>query len=109
VRIRPDDDLQIKVVARLLKRVEKRISKAINDVRYAMNNFVICVGTDVTPLADQAITTARVGGKVEVDMGQTACKVPAAEPYILKSREVPPPPPNTKPSSAKSRSRILDL
>lgn len=96
VSIRPDEELPIKTITRLLKRVEQRMAKEPDDVRYSMNNFVICVGTYVAPLADQAITTARTVGKVEMDMGETACKVPDAEPYILKSRRGAPVAPKRK-------------
>ena len=48
--------------------------------------FVICCGTYVAPLADHALTVARKIGTVTVDMGDTACQVPEAEAYILKSR-----------------------
>lgn len=51
-----------------------------------MNNFIICCGTYVAPLADKAVAAARKVGTVEVDMGQTDCQVPDAESYILKSR-----------------------
>lgn len=69
-----------------LERVITDMPSAFDDVRYLMNNFVICVGTYVAPIAETALTTARTLGQVEIDLGQTACKVPAAEPYILKSR-----------------------
>ena len=36
------------------------------------------------PLTDLAIETARKIGKVSVDMGGTACKVPLAADYIKK-------------------------
>ena len=49
-----------------------------------MNNFVIAVGCYVAPLTEAAKQTAEKIGKVEVDMGDTACKVPDAVPYIEK-------------------------
>jgi hypothetical protein len=49
-----------------------------------MNGFVIGVGSYVTPLAARAKAAARAIGKVEVDMGGTACKVPNALEYIAK-------------------------
>lgn len=86
VSVIPDDKLPVKQLEALLTRVVKTIGAAPNWVRYAMNNFVICCGTYVAPLGDKAIAAARRMGRVEVDMGQTDCKVPDAEPYILKSR-----------------------
>jgi 3-methyladenine DNA glycosylase AlkD len=82
----PDADLPIAAYGKLLDRVAKTIHSTPDGVRYQMNNFVIMVGTYVAPLADKAIATARKFGKVEVDMGDTACQVPDAESYIVKSR-----------------------
>ena len=69
---------------------------ATDDVRYTMNNFIICVGTYVVALGEAAIATARTLGKVEIDMGQTACKVPDAEPNITKCRRGKPVAPKRK-------------
>jgi 3-methyladenine DNA glycosylase AlkD len=82
----PDDKLPIKQISSLLDRVVKTIKSAPNRVRYVMNSFVISCGTYVAPLAEKAIEAARKIGKVEVDMGDTACEVPDAESYIIKSR-----------------------
>ncbi len=82
----PDEKLPVKQLSALLDRVAKTMPTADNDVRYAMNSFVISCGTYVAALGDKAIATARKLGKVEVDMGDTDCKVPDAESYILKSR-----------------------
>lgn len=82
----PDEKLSVKQLGALLDRIVKTLKSSPNRVRYVMNNFVICCGTYVAPLADKAIDTARRLGKVEVDMGDTACQVPDAENYIFKSR-----------------------
>lgn len=82
----PDEKLPVKQFGALLDRVAKTIHSAENRTRYAMNGFVISCGTYIAPLADKAIATARKIGKVDVDMGDTECKVPAAESYILKCR-----------------------
>jgi 3-methyladenine DNA glycosylase AlkD len=82
-----DDRLQVDQFENLLERCKKSIDDAQNRVRYAMNNFVICVGTYVAPLAEKALAIARDIGVVEVELGNTACKVPLAEEYILKSRK----------------------
>ena len=86
VATRADDELPIKQIALLLDRIVKTIKSAPNRVRYVMNGFVISCGTYVAPLADKAIEAARKIGRVEVDMGDTACEVPDAEGYIIKSR-----------------------
>jgi 3-methyladenine DNA glycosylase AlkD len=82
----PDDSLPIPEFRALLDRCQKSIQSAPNRVRYAMNNFVISAGTYVVPLADAAIATAQKMGVVEVDMGDTDCKIPDAESYIQKCR-----------------------
>lgn len=82
----PDDALPIPALSELLDRVAATISAAPNRVRYAMNNFVISVGTYVAPLADAAMAVARRMGAVEVDMGDTDCQVPEAASYIIKCR-----------------------
>jgi 3-methyladenine DNA glycosylase AlkD len=82
----PDETLPVKKFAALLDRVAKTISTAPDDVRLAMNMFIIAVGTYVAPLGESALKTARQIGRVEADMGDTACKIPDAEPYILKCR-----------------------
>lgn len=79
-----DDDLDLDEIKALLKRIEKEIDGASSRVRYCMNGFVISVGTYVTSLSKEAKATAKKLGKVEVDMGGTACKVPNAIDYIAK-------------------------
>ncbi len=49
-----------------------------------MNGFVISVGGYVKPLSAKAKSTAKKIGKVSVEMGETACKVPLAIDYIAK-------------------------
>ena len=49
-----------------------------------MNNFIIAVGGSVPELTDEAILTAAAIGPVQVNMGNTACKVPPAADYIRK-------------------------
>lgn len=96
VMTRADADLPIQTIANLLDRVAKTLTSSANRVRYAMNNFVICCGTYVAPLGDEAIATARMLGKVNVEMGSTDCKVPDAESYIIKSRRGAPVAPKRK-------------
>ncbi|MES2765540.1 MAG: DNA alkylation repair protein [Bacteroidota bacterium] len=85
VALRDDNELDIDALNTLLKRVEAEIHFAQNRVRYTMNGFVISVGTYVEPLREIAIDTAEKIGIVSVNMGNTACKVPLASDYILKS------------------------
>lgn len=82
--LKPDAELDLGEIGGLLDRVAEGIHDAPNRVRYCMNGFVIAVGTYVAPLLDMAKAVAARIGKVHVDMGGTACKVPAAGPYIEK-------------------------
>ena len=84
VGIKDDAELDLAALKRLLRRVQKTLLKEPNRVRYAMNGFVIAVGTYVQPLTDVALQTAQNIGEVSVDLGDTACKVPYAPAYIEK-------------------------
>ncbi len=84
VSVRPDAELDLAEIEGLLKRVAKEIGKAPNRVKYCMNGFVIAVGGAVKPLLAKAKAAAKALGKVEVDMGDTACKVPPALATIEK-------------------------
>lgn len=92
----PDERLPVKPFSALLDRVVKTLRASPDDVRSAMNGFVIAVGTYVAPLGEQAIATARKVGRVDVDVGDTDCKVPEAEAYILKCRRGAPIAPKRK-------------
>lgn len=85
VAINPDDQLDLTEIQTLLSRIPKALPKAENRVRNAMNAFVLAVGCYVAPLTENAKTTAKAIGKVQVDMGNTACKVPDALKYIEKA------------------------
>ena len=87
VALKPDDELDIKKLKSLLSRVEKEIHAAPNRVRYNMNTFVISIGAYVSALTADAVKTANKIGTVTVDMGGTACKVPAAADYIAKIKD----------------------
>lgn len=93
---KPDADLPVAAYGKLLDRVAQTIHGAPDSVRYQMNNFVIMVGTYVAPLGAKAIATARKMGPVTVDMGDTDCKVPEAESYIIKCRRGAPVAPKRK-------------
>jgi 3-methyladenine DNA glycosylase AlkD len=86
ISMKPDNELDIATIKKLLKRIEKEIHKAPNRVRYTMNNFVIIVGSYVKELSETAIETGKKIGDVTVDVGNTACKVPFAPDYISKAK-----------------------
>lgn len=80
----PDEELDLAEIKSLLETIESEIDSAPNRVRYTMNGFVIAVGSYVQALSKEAKATAKKLGKVDVDMGGTACKVPLATEYIAK-------------------------
>ena len=84
IAMKPDNELDIATIKKLLQRIVKEIHSAPNRVRYTMNGFVIGVGGYIKELTKDAIDIAKKIGEVYVDMGGTACKVPAAFDYIKK-------------------------
>jgi len=84
VAIKLDKELDVKTYEKLLKRVEKEIGTAPNRVRYTMNGFVIAIGSYIASLTDKAKAVAKKIGKVEVNVGETNCRVPLATEYIEK-------------------------
>jgi 3-methyladenine DNA glycosylase AlkD len=87
VAIKDDAELDVAELKKLLQRVEKTIHKSPNRVRYAMNGFVISLGSYVSSLTDAALKAAAKIGKVTVDVGETECKVPDAAAYIKKVKD----------------------
>jgi 3-methyladenine DNA glycosylase AlkD len=87
VAITEDAALDLAELKKLLGRVQKTIHQQPNRVRYAMNCFVIAVGSYVQGLTELALETADKVGAVTVDMGGTACKVPSAREYIQKVQQ----------------------
>lgn len=84
VSVRPDAELDLKALKRLLHRVQKEIHQAPNLVRQQMNGFVIAVGCFVAPLTAEAIQVGTQIGPVTVDVGDTDCRVPFAPDAIRK-------------------------
>jgi 3-methyladenine DNA glycosylase AlkD len=84
VALKEDAELDLAELKRLLQRVQQKIHTAPNKVRYAMNGFVIAVGSYVQSLTALARQIGEKIGPVTVDMGNTACKVPYAPEYIDK-------------------------
>ena len=83
--VKQDEELDIERYKKLLDRVESDIHGAENRVKYAMNGFVISVGTYVVELTAKALEVGAKIGVVSVDMNGTACKVPLAKDYIQKN------------------------
>jgi 3-methyladenine DNA glycosylase AlkD len=84
VAIKDDAQLDLAELKQLLARVAKTLHSQPNRVRYAMNAFIIAVGSYVKALTENALETARKVGSVSVNMGATSCKVPSAAESIKK-------------------------
>ncbi len=85
VSIKPDAQLDLVELKKLLDRVGKTIHQQPNAVRSAMNEFVIALGSYVRSLSDPAILVGKAIGTVSVELGTSACKVPFAPEYIEKA------------------------
>ena len=85
IQITPNAQLDVHEIQSLLNRIEKGISNAPNRVRYAMNGFLIMAGSQLEELHALSLDITKRIGKVEVEMGGTACAVPDAESYIEKT------------------------
>lgn len=79
-----DDQLDQKQIEKLFTRIEKEIHTAENRVRSCMNGFIIAAGSYIAALSDKAKAVAKKIGVVEINVGDTACKVPDAVTYIDK-------------------------
>jgi 3-methyladenine DNA glycosylase AlkD len=84
VATQPDEALDLAEMEALLKSIPARIKTAPNRTRAAMNTFVISVGIYIAPMMKQATACAAAIGVVEVDVGDTACKINVATDYIAK-------------------------
>lgn len=85
--IKPDNELDIAALKKLLQRVEKEIHSVSDRVRSKMNGFVIAVGTFVPALTDNAINASKKIGAVKVNTDGTACKIPDAALYVNKAKD----------------------
>jgi 3-methyladenine DNA glycosylase AlkD len=82
--IKPDEELDLPALKKLLKRVEKEIQQERNHVKDAMNDYVVALGSFVISMKDIAIKAGEKIGPVTVDQGDTACGTPFSPDYIRK-------------------------
>lgn len=75
------------LIKKLLEKVIAEIQKSAPRVRFAMNSFIIAVGSYMPELTEIAVSVAKKIGKVEVQMPGTSCKVPDAKIYIEKAKK----------------------
>ena len=84
VAMKDDAELDLAELKRLLSRAQKSIHKAPDAVRYAMNMFVISLGSYVKPMTELALQTGEAIGPVTADLGNSNCQVFSAPDYIRK-------------------------
>jgi 3-methyladenine DNA glycosylase AlkD len=82
ITVTDNDELDVEYMKSLVDRVEKEIHSAPNRVRYCMNGFIIALGGGVPELTEWCKEVGERIGKVDVFMGETACKIPVIKPYI---------------------------
>ena len=87
ISLKDDKDLDIPLIKKLLARIKKDIHSSQNRVRYAMNTFVMSAGIYIKELTGMAKEIGASIGNVEVNMGNTDCKVPFAPDYINKAMQ----------------------
>ncbi len=68
----------------LIERIKSTIHAQANQVKYCMNGYLIALGCAVPELTELCKEAGEHIGKVEVFMGDTACKVPDIVTYISK-------------------------
>jgi 3-methyladenine DNA glycosylase AlkD len=87
VALKDDAELDLAELMTLIERVKQSIHTAPDAVKYAMNGFLISVGSYVKPLTDLAIQTGEEIGRIKADLGNNSCEFFYAPGYIHKVRE----------------------
>ncbi len=80
----PSDQIDVDQWSALVDRAAAQIHEIDGRVRYTMNGFIIAAGCGIPELTEKCKALGEKIGKVKVDMGDTACKVPAISAYIKK-------------------------
>jgi len=84
ISITENSKLDLKEIDSLLDHIKENIHHSPDRVRYTMNGFLITVGGYIPSLTAKAKDISTQIGKVTVNLGNTACKVPYAPEYIAK-------------------------
>ena len=79
-----NEQVDLDTINGLLKRVSLEIHAEPNEVKAAMNGFLIAAGSYLPEVTGLARSLAGEIGEVEVNQGDTACKTPDALVYIDK-------------------------
>lgn len=84
---RKDSEFDKDKLLTMLNRVRDTIHDQPNRTKYAMNNFIMTVGTSYLPLHEDAKKVAQEVGKVEVFTGKNLCETEAAIDYIQEQAD----------------------
>ena len=76
--LKDSKELDLKKYEALLKQAEKEVHQDENRASYAINNFIIAMGTYIPELSEKAKAVANRIGKVKVEMPGVKCNVPVA-------------------------------
>ncbi len=87
VLLRKDEELDLGKLRELMKRAEEDIHVGENRINYTKNGFIIAAGGAVEALTAEAIAAGERIGKVTVNMGETACKVPLIPDYLANMQK----------------------
>ncbi|WP_105615353.1 DNA alkylation repair protein [Vallitalea okinawensis] len=88
ISIVPNEQLDYEEIRQVMNHIKAKIHEENNRVKYTMNNFIICAGSFIPELTDEALAIAEEIGKVNVYMGKTSCKVPPATESIMKIKDM---------------------
>jgi hypothetical protein len=88
IGITDNDQLNFEELERLLDKIQREILTSEDRVRYTMNTFLIALGGGIPQFTDKCIALGEQLGKLQVNMGKTACTVPFAPQYILKMKDM---------------------
>ncbi|GLR17439.1 DNA alkylation repair protein [Portibacter lacus] len=85
--LKADEDLDLEKIKSLMAKAEEGIHDHQDRVSYTKNGFILAAGGAVSALTDLATEYGNRIGKVKVNMGETACKVPFIPDYLKKMKE----------------------
>jgi 3-methyladenine DNA glycosylase AlkD len=88
IGITDNDQLNFEELERLLDKIQREILTSEDRVRYTMNTFLIALGGGIPQFTDKCIALGEQLGKLQVNMGKTACTVPFAPQYILTMKDM---------------------
>lgn len=83
----PNEKLDIASIRKLIQKTATLIKTSSGRMVYAMNMFLISAAIYIPELKDELILMAEKLGPMEVDMGDTACKVPYLPEYVKRAEE----------------------